>query len=154
MKVCFDIMQSKVTCLKIAYMFESLYVWHSGSLEVTYIDKTLIVAKASNNISEVVTSFHVKHICENPMSTEPCLNSFRKNVQLFCLNTFLQISVQFMMYSKSPRDTADGDEETAALLQNWTYFHSCCDWMKCWRCFWASHFHSHSWQTKKPLFFP
>ncbi|XP_016390018.1 lysosomal amino acid transporter 1 homolog [Sinocyclocheilus rhinocerous] len=28
------------------------------------------------------------------------------------------ISVQFMMYSKSPRDSADGDEETAALLHN------------------------------------
>lgn len=27
-----------------------------------------------------------------------------------------------MMYSKSPRDSADGDEETAALLQNWTFF--------------------------------
>lgn len=28
------------------------------------------------------------------------------------------ISVQFMIYSKSPRDSADGDEETAALLHN------------------------------------
>jgi len=38
----------------------------------------------------------------------------------FCLNAFLQISVQFVMYRKAPpRVSADGDEETAALLQNW-----------------------------------
>uniref|UniRef100_A0A8C1PVA2 Lysosomal amino acid transporter 1 homolog n=1 Tax=Cyprinus carpio TaxID=7962 RepID=A0A8C1PVA2_CYPCA len=34
------------------------------------------------------------------------------------LSLDLIISVQFMMYSKSPRDSADEDEETAALLQN------------------------------------
>ncbi|XP_067270407.1 lysosomal amino acid transporter 1 homolog [Pseudorasbora parva] len=34
------------------------------------------------------------------------------------LSLDLIISVQFMKYSKSPRDSADGDEETAALLQN------------------------------------
>ncbi|XP_077079758.1 lysosomal amino acid transporter 1 homolog [Siphateles boraxobius] len=34
------------------------------------------------------------------------------------LSLDLIISVQFMKYSKSPRVSADGDEETAALLQN------------------------------------
>lgn len=162
MKVCFENMQSKVTIcwpqeiqnvrhkmtptfmqfLSIAWVND---VWHSGSLEFTYIDKTDRCH---------VTSFHVKHICQNPMwhwASFQFIQDSLTNFQLFCLNAFLQISVQFMMYRKSPRDSADGDEETAALLQNWTVPIPAVIGWNAGDVFEHRNFHSHSWQDKNLL---